>query len=109
MVLSVVYEGLSAVYRIGRRQRRQIAEVPRRQRARQEYDRGLHERSGFLSWRARLVRQAIYVRRIAANAASCAVAGGDKAGQRREGADCFEHRLRANILAGGRRERAKGN
>ena len=55
----------------------QAARLSRRQRAGEEYDRGLHERPGLLPGRARLVRQAIHVRRVAAHAAGGSLAGRD--------------------------------
>ncbi len=60
-----------------------VLEVPRRDRPGRQHGRHLHLRPGLLPGRARLVRQAVDVRGIAAHAAAGPLAGRRQAGQRR--------------------------
>ena len=68
-------QGLPALRRRRRRQRRPRARLPRRDRPGREHGRHLLLRPGLLPRRARLVRQALDVRGVAAHAAARALAG----------------------------------
>ncbi len=75
-----VHARLPGLHQGGGRERRPGAQVSGRRRPGRQHDRGVHGRSGLLSRRARLVRQAVDFRRIAADAAFGSLAGRDQAG-----------------------------
>ena len=78
--LSVLHQGLPALRRVGGRQRRPGAGLPRQRRAGEEHDRDLHLRPGLFPGRSRLFRQALHVRGVAAHAVPGALSRRDQAG-----------------------------
>ena len=82
-----------------------LLDVPRRRRAGREHDRRLRVRPGLLPGRARLVRQALDLRGIAAHAAPGPLAGRGQAGQRTS-RHRLEPRLRRDVPRRGRRCRS---
>ena len=64
---------------------------------REEHDRHLHERPGFLPRRSRPVRQALHVRRIAPDAVPGSLAGGDQGRAPGSDAHGVERRFRADV------------
>ncbi len=72
--VSALHAGLSRDRAVARRQHRTAARLPRRVGALAEHHRHLHQRPGLLPRRSRPLRQALHVRRSAADAVSRALA-----------------------------------
>lgn len=84
---------------IPRRQRGTAARLPRGVGTRREHPRSVHLRPGILHGRARLVRQTVHVRGVAADPARDADAGRCEGTDRGDGP---EHRLRPHVPRAGR-------
>ncbi len=91
---------------IPRRQRGTAARLPRGVWTRREHPRSVHLRPGILHGRARLVRQTVHVRGVAADPARDADAGRCEGTDRGDGP---EHRLRPTFLEPGRSARTRGH
>ena len=91
---------------IPRRQRGTAARLPRGVGTRREHPHSVHLRPGILHGRARLVRQAIHVRGVAADPARDADAGRCEGTDRGDGP---EHRLRPHVPRAGRSARTRGH
>ena len=92
---------LPGLHQGGGRERRPVAQVPRRRRACRRHDRRLLGRPGLLSRRTRLVRQALDLRGIAAGTPAGALAGRRQT-RKREREPRLQHRLRRDVSRCGR-------